>query len=148
MLRRRGKLGGMWPSHIKLRAKCNTNNRQRCAGLLPLLARQTAVLASGPPVAYLPRMATVNDASDENGLRLERFREYLKLLARVNLGDQVRSKLDPSDIVQQTLLEAHRKRLQFRGTTEAEMAGWLRQLLACTLADAVRALGRAARRDA
>jgi RNA polymerase sigma-70 factor (ECF subfamily) len=80
-------------------------------------------------------------------LRLDRFREYLRLLARVHLGEQVRAKLDPSDIVQQTLLEAHRKRSQFRGTTEAEMAGWLRQLLACTLADAIRALGRA-KRDA
>ena len=79
------------------------------------------------------------------GLKVDRFREYLRLLARVHVGDQLGAKLDPSDIVQQTLLEAHRKRNQFRGSTEAEMAGWLRQMLACTLADAVRALGRAKR---
>jgi RNA polymerase sigma-70 factor (ECF subfamily) len=48
-------------------------------------------------------------------------------------------------VVQQTLLEAHRKRSQFRGRTDAEMAGWLRQMLACNLADAGRALGRAKR---
>jgi RNA polymerase sigma-70 factor (ECF subfamily) len=80
-----------------------------------------------------------------DGPRLERFREYLRLLARVHIGPPLQAKLDPSDIVQQTLLEAHRNRNQFRGTTEAEMAGWLRQMLACTLADAIRALGRAKR---
>ncbi len=78
-------------------------------------------------------------------LRVERFREYLRVLAGAHIGDQLRAKLDPSDIVQETLLEAHRKREQFRGSTEAEMAGWLRQMLACTLADAVRAMGRAKR---
>src|SRR5437764_13707204 len=80
-------------------------------------------------------------------LPLERFRPYLLLLARLQLREQFRGKLDPSDVVQQTLLEAHRKRDQFRGHSPAELAGWLRQLLACTLADALRALGRA-KRDA
>lgn len=87
----------------------------------------------------------MDPATNETGPRLERFREYLRLLARVHIGDQLGAKLDPSDIVQQTLLEAHRTRDQFRGRTEAEMAGWLRQMLVCTLADAVRALGRAKR---
>jgi RNA polymerase sigma-70 factor (ECF subfamily) len=81
------------------------------------------------------------------GLALERFRHYLLLLARLHLGDQLRGKVDASDMVQQTLLEAHRKRAQFQGRTEAELAAWLRQMLAFAIADALRAAGRA-RRDA
>jgi RNA polymerase sigma-70 factor (ECF subfamily) len=75
-------------------------------------------------------------------LRLERFRQYLVLLARAQLGPQVRGKLDASDVVQQTLLEAHRKRAQFRGDSPGQLVAWLRRLLACTLADTLRALGR------
>jgi RNA polymerase sigma-70 factor (ECF subfamily) len=79
---------------------------------------------------------------EAEGLAVERFRDYLLLLARAQLGDRLRGKLDPSDVVQQTLLDAHRQRGQFRGSTPAEMAGWLRRMLACNLADALRALGR------
>jgi RNA polymerase sigma-70 factor (ECF subfamily) len=75
----------------------------------------------------------------------ERFRPYLLLLARNRLGSHQNARVDASDVVQQTLLEAHRKRSLFRGRTEAEMAGWLRQILACNLADAFRAFGRAKR---
>lgn len=73
---------------------------------------------------------------------LERYRDYLHLLARVQLQPRLQSKIAPSDIVQQTLLKAHEKRAQFRGTTDAELAGWLRKILANTLAETVRNLGR------
>jgi RNA polymerase sigma-70 factor, ECF subfamily len=84
-------------------------------------------------------------ASGADGPTLERFREYLCLLARLQLGEGWRGKLDVSDVVQQALLEAHRQREHFRGQCDAEMAAWLRQILAGTLADAMRALGRAKR---
>jgi len=75
------------------------------------------------------------DASVEN---IDRYREYLRFLARVQLGAELRSKLDPSDIVQQSLLQAHQARSGFRGHTEAELVAWLRRILSRTIAHATR----------
>ena len=73
---------------------------------------------------------------------LERFRPYLELLAQIQLHARLRAKLDPSDIVQQTLVNAIQAIATYRGQTDAEMAGWLRQILANHLANAVRDFGR------
>jgi RNA polymerase sigma-70 factor (ECF subfamily) len=76
---------------------------------------------------------------------LEEYRDYLRVLARLQLDARLQGKLDPSDLVQQTLLKAHEKRGQFRGTTPGERAAWLRQILADQLAKAVKRFGAAAR---
>lgn len=73
---------------------------------------------------------------------LESYRDYLRLLARMNLDPRLRGRIDPSDLVQQTLLKAHEKRHQFRGKTDAELAAWLRAILANQIADALRRFGR------
>jgi RNA polymerase sigma-70 factor (ECF subfamily) len=78
-------------------------------------------------------------------LAVERFRTYLLVLARTHLAGQAGGRLEASDLVQQTLLEAHRDRARFRGQAPAEMAAWLRKLLACNLADARRAQARGKR---
>lgn len=83
------------------------------------------------------------DATGDNADRgLEYFRAYLLLLARVRLDPMVRAKVGASDVVQQTLLEAHRDLAQFRGRTVGEKAKWLRQILARNLANVVRDLRR------
>jgi RNA polymerase sigma-70 factor (ECF subfamily) len=73
---------------------------------------------------------------------VDHFRTYLLLLARLRLDRRLQAKLDASDIVQQTLFEAHRDAEGFRGRTVAAQAAWLRQILARNLANAVRDLGR------
>src|ERR1051325_5117299 len=61
---------------------------------------------------------------------LERFRAYLRLLARLHLDRRLQGKLDPSDLVQQTLFEAYRSAQKLTGRSDAEKAAWLRQALA------------------
>jgi RNA polymerase sigma-70 factor (ECF subfamily) len=73
---------------------------------------------------------------------IERFRDLLRLIAGVRLDRRLRGKLDPSDVVQQTLLRAHQSLCQFHGQSEADLVAWLRQILAATMADEVRRYGR------
>ncbi len=85
-------------------------------------------------------------AHPDRDLRLDRYRDYLLLLARAQLDPRWQARVSPSDLVQQSLLEAHRDAGQFRGQTDGELRAWLRRILARNLANAARDLGRQ-RRD-
>src|SRR6516165_12281064 len=69
---------------------------------------------------------------------LDSYRNYLRLLARTGLDASLQGKADPSDLVQDALLKASLRFGQFRGASDAELAGWLRQILARCLTDFVR----------
>ena len=57
------------------------------------------------------------------------LRPWLKVLADRQLPSALKGKVDASDIVQQTFIDAWRGRDQFRGTTHAERLAWLRVIL-------------------
>lgn len=83
----------------------------------------------------------LNDSANSDS-PFEDFRSYLTLLARAGLGAYLQAKMDASDVVQQTLLEAYQASGQFRGNSMAERAVWLRQILARNLASMARDFGR------
>jgi len=78
----------------------------------------------------------------ESSVNLDEFRSYLLLLAQVRLDRKIRAKLDASDVVQQTMMEAHQAIESFRGESRAAQAAWLRQILTRNLMNAVRDLTR------
>lgn len=78
------------------------------------------------------------DSIEALGPLLELYRNYVKLLARIEIGRRLQGKLDPSDLVQETFLDAHRQFHGFRGTDELQFVGWLRQILAGKVANLVR----------
>jgi len=92
------------------------------------------------------KMATATDPVQFDNASLQRFREYLKLLAHNQLDSLLAQQIDASDVVQQTMLDAMDNLEQFRGRSEADFLSWLRQILANNLIDAHR-YHRRAKRD-
>ncbi|TWU38993.1 ECF RNA polymerase sigma-E factor [Novipirellula aureliae] len=74
---------------------------------------------------------------DAFGRLLEQYRGYLLMLAHRYLSQRLRRRIDPSDIVQLTFLEANNDLSAFRGKTPAEFSGWLRGILRNNVATAV-----------
>jgi RNA polymerase sigma-70 factor (ECF subfamily) len=78
---------------------------------------------------------------DESRVHLDAYRNYLELVARAGLDPRLRGKLDPADLVQQTLVRAVAAQDRFHGD-EASRAAWLRTILARIMIDAVRKFAR------
>lgn len=80
------------------------------------------------------------ESSQADPERMERYRPYLHLLARVHLDPRLQGKIDLSGVVQQTLFEAHQARSKFAGEGIEQESAWLRRILANNLADEIRKL--------
>lgn len=76
--------------------------------------------------------------SAAQGELLELYRNYLRVLARPLINGALRARADPSDVVQETFLKAHREFGAFVGAGEPELVAWLRRILVRTLADQAR----------
>ena len=96
-------------------------------------------------IATLLSLAKSGDAQAHEEL-FEYCRNYVNVIARSNVETWMRAKVDASDLVQQTLLEAHRGFQEFQGATEGEWLGWLKQILAHNTHDFIRKY-RAGKRD-
>jgi RNA polymerase sigma-70 factor (ECF subfamily) len=105
-------------------------------------------VTESPPAVDVPFLLAAAKRREDQALDqlLGLYRNYLRLLARTWLDVAVRGKADPSDLVQETLIKAHRAFDGFRGNEEAELVAWLRQIMARQLTDLVRRL-KADRRD-
>jgi RNA polymerase sigma-70 factor, ECF subfamily len=73
----------------------------------------------------------------EQARTLEGFREYLRLLAGLQLSAGLAGKVDLSGVVQETLLEAYQVHDRLP-TDPAEQAAWLRRALTNNLTDEIR----------
>ena len=81
------------------------------------------------------------------GRLLDGYRNYLAMLARCRVDPRLQGKLDASDLVQETYVEALQSFRGFHGHTEGELVTWLRQILASRLALASRRYLAAQARD-
>jgi RNA polymerase sigma-70 factor (ECF subfamily) len=106
---------------------------------------------TGEPGPYGPLAGWLADArggSDEAlGRALESCRQYLLLVANRQLGPELRAKLGPSDVVQDTFLEAKRDFHRFHGDTAEALRAWLNRILLNNLANAARSYRRTEKRE-
>jgi RNA polymerase sigma-70 factor (ECF subfamily) len=84
---------------------------------------------------------------EQLGVLLQFYFNYLTVLASTQLDNRLRRRLNPSDLVQETLLAAHRDFGAFRGETPQEFVGWLRQILINVLHGAIARHVKAGKRD-
>ena len=85
--------------------------------------------------------------TEQLGRLLQFYFNYLTVLASTQLDRRLRRRLNPSDLVQETLLAAHRDFPAFRGSTPQELVAWLRQILINVLHGAIARHVKAGKRD-
>jgi RNA polymerase sigma-70 factor, ECF subfamily len=86
-------------------------------------------------------------SSEAFGRLMELCRPYLLSVSNAELGLVLRAKVAPSDVVQQTFVEAQNDFARFEGATEPELRAWLRRILRNNLADTQRCYGETDKRN-
>jgi RNA polymerase sigma-70 factor (ECF subfamily) len=97
-------------------------------------------------LAAMISQAKIASERSRVGPLLDLYRNYLSLIAQGQINTRLRIRVEASDVVQETFLDAHRDFPNFRGTTEAELIAWLRKTLARNILDQAKMHG-ARRRD-
>jgi RNA polymerase sigma-70 factor (ECF subfamily) len=93
-------------------------------------------------------LSQARDGAPESlGQLLQLYRSYLTILATTQLDRRLRRRVSPSDLVQETMLAAHRDFEKFAGSNERQFLAWLRQILINCLHHAVEKHLKAKRRD-
>ncbi|MGD9633237.1 MAG: sigma-70 family RNA polymerase sigma factor [Pirellulales bacterium] len=106
------------------------------------------VEAAKEPSSFSERIDDARQGDTSSiGALLQQYRNYLMVLASTQLETRLQPRVSPSDVVQETMLRAHKNFGQFRGSSEAELLAWLRQILVNNLAKFVEQHMLAARRD-
>ena len=120
---------------------------------MPLSATPPMVMRDVPPVdeasSDIPTLINLARGGDSErlGALLELYRNYLAVLASTQIDRRLKPRVSPSDVVQETMLKAHRAFGDFRGASEKELLVWLRQILVNNLATFVEQHLIAAKRD-
>jgi len=109
------------------------------------MTTNTLSLPESSFTAHLSQARHGNESS--MGILLQQYRNYLAVLAATQFKQRLKPRVDPSDIVQDTLLRACKHFGQFRGGTKPELLAWLRQILVNSLAQFVEQHVLAERRD-
>jgi RNA polymerase sigma-70 factor (ECF subfamily) len=81
------------------------------------------------------------------GELLQHYRNYMLLLAATKFPKRLQTRISASDLVQETMIKAHRHFAQFQGHSERELLAWLRQVLVSNLASFVEQHMFTAKRD-
>ena len=81
------------------------------------------------------------------GALLDRYRNYLYLMARTQIDLHLAVRASPSDVVQETFLQAANEFPSFRGSDSGQLLSWLRRILVHNIIAAYDRHVRAAKRD-